>query len=154
MKDLKQKLIVEQLNNKLQKFVPLLNNKRPEKGWIQSIRKAYKMSLRQFGERLKVTVQSAKGIEKREEEGSISIKSLEDAGKALNMKLVYGFVPMDGSIEKTIEIRAREVALEIVKMTSNTMDLEDQKNSTKRLKKAVEDKVQQLIYEMPRHLWD
>jgi len=154
MKDLKQKLMIEQLDNKLLKYAPLLTNTMPEKGWIQSIRKAYKMSLRQFGERLGVTIQSATGVEKREEEGSITIKSLEEAGQALNMKLVYGFVPMNGSIEKTIETRAKELALEIVKTTSNTMALEDQKNTSQRLKKAVEDKAQQLIYEMPRHLWD
>lgn len=58
------------------------------------------MSFRQFGERLGLTPPSAESIEKREREGSITLKSLEEAGKALNMKLVYGFVPMDGSIKR------------------------------------------------------
>src|SRR5690606_28716623 len=103
---------------------------------------------------LGVTPQGAEAIEKREKEGTITLKSLEEAGKALNMKLVYGFVPMDGSIEKTIENRARELALKIVGTTSNTMALEDQQNTNERLKKAVDEKTRQLVYEMPRHLWD
>ena len=93
-------------------FEILLKNPVPKKGWVQAIRKAYKMSLRQFGERLHITAPSAEGIEKREKEGTITLRSLEDAGRALNMKLVYGFVPIDGSIENTIKNRAKEVALD------------------------------------------
>lgn len=154
MKDTKHQLMIDQLDTKLKIYAPLIKVNTPDKGWLHVIRKAYKMSYRQFGKRIGITAPSAAGIEKREKEGSITLKSLEDAGKALNMKLVYGFVPIDGSIEKTIENKARELALEIVKMTSNTMTLEDQENTNQRLKKAVRDKTNQLIYEMPRHLWD
>lgn len=154
MKDLKQKLIIEQMDAKLKEFIPLLKNQSPESGWLNAIRTSLKMSLRQFGERMDVTRQGAENLEKREKDGAITLKSLEEAGQSLNMKLVYGFVPMDGSIEKTIENRAKELALKIVKTTSNTMVLEDQENSGERLKKAIDDKAKQLIYEMPRHLWD
>ncbi|MDA9056382.1 mobile mystery protein A [Flavobacteriaceae bacterium] len=154
MKDLKQKLMIGQLDSKLQMFIPLLETSLPENGWINAIRTSFKMSLRQFSERLGISSNSAKSIEKREKEGAITLKSLEEAGRVLNMKFVYGFVPMEGSIEKTIENKARKLAIEIVKTTSNTMALEDQKNTKKRLKKAVEEKTKQLVYEMPRHLWD
>lgn len=142
------------MDTKLKEFIPLLKNQPPESGWLNAIRTSLKMSFRQFGNRMSLTPQGAEGIEKREKDGSITLRSLEEAGRALNMKLVYGFVPMDGSIEKTIEKRARDIALEIVKTTSNTMALEDQENTSKRLKKAVKDKAKQLVYEMPRHLWD
>ena len=154
MKDLKQKLMIGQLDSKLQMFIPLLETSLPENGWINAIQTSFKMSLRQFSERLGISSNSAKSIEKREKEGAITLKSLEEAGRVLNMKFVYGFVPMEGSIEKTIENKARKLAIEIVKTTSNTMVLEDQKNTKKRLKKAVEEKTKQLVYEMPRHLWD
>ena len=154
MKDSKQRLMIEQLDNKLQVYAPLVQIVIPDKGWLHVVRKAYKMSFRQFSERLGLTPSSAENIEKREREGSITLKSLEEAGRALNMKLVYGFIPMDGSIEKTIENRARALALEIIQTTSNTMALEDQENTNERLQKAVEEKASQLIYEMPRHLWD
>ena len=154
MRDSKQKLMIEQLDSKLQAYVPLLNTTVPNKGWLHVIRKAYKMSFRQFGERIGIKAQSAEGYEKREKDGNITLKSLEEAGRALNMKLVYGFVPKEGSIEKTIENRARELAFEIVKTTSNTMALEDQENTNKRLQKAVEDKTKQIVDKMPRYLWD
>lgn len=154
MKDLKQKLIIEQMDSKLKEFVPLLVNQPPENGWINAIRTAFKMSLRQFGERLKMTPQGAENIEKREKDRTITIKSLEEAGRALNMTLVYGFVPVNGSIKQIIENRAKELAFEIVKTTSHTMALEDQVNTDKRLKTAIDDKAKQLIYEMPRYLWD
>jgi len=153
MKDSKQRLMIEQLDNKLQVYAPIAQPI-PYKGWLHVIRKAYKMSFRQFGERIGINASSAENVEKRERERSITLKSLEEAGRALNMKLVYGFIPMDGSIEKTIENRARALALEIIKTTSNTMALENQENTNERLKKAVEEKASQLIYEMPRHLWD
>lgn len=154
MKDSKQKLIIEQLDKKLKNYNPLLRESIPQKGWINAVRVALKMSFRQFGKRMGLTPQGAINIEKREKDGSLTLKNLEEAGRALNMKLVYGFVPLDDSLEKMIENRARELAVEIVKTTSNTMALEDQKNTDKRLQKAVEDKAKQLVYEMPRHLWD
>lgn len=154
MKDLKQKLMIEQLDAKLQQFAPLLHHAVPQKGWLNSIRMALKMSLRQFGDRMTITPQATEGIEKRERDKSITLKRLEEAGRALNMKLVYGFVPMDGSLEKMIEKKAKELALEIVQSTSDTMALENQKNSDERLRKAVVDKSKQLSYEIPRYLWD
>ena len=154
MKDSNHKLMVEHLDNKLKVYIPLLSTTVPDKGWIHVIRTAFKMSYRQFGERLGVTAPSARHIEKREKEGSLTLKSLEEAGRVLNMKLVYGFVPMNDSIEKTIENRARELALEIVRTTSSSMALEDQENTNVRLQKAVEDKTNQIIDKMPRYLWD
>ena len=146
-------LMIEQLDAKLQLYQPLLGINPPERGWLHAIRKAYKMSLRQFGQRLGITPPSAEHIEKREREGSITLKSLEEAGKALNMKLVYGFVPIDGSLQCSIELRAKELAREIVIATSNSMALEDQQNTDQRIEKAIEEKARQIIYEMPGYLW-
>jgi len=100
MKDSKHKLMIEQLDKKLQVYAPLVNINIPDRGWIHVIRKAYKMSFRQFGERIGITAPSAENIEKREREGSITLKSLEEAGRALDMKLVYGFVPMQSQRSK------------------------------------------------------
>jgi hypothetical protein len=49
----------------------------------------------------------------------------------LDMQLVYGFVPNDGSLDALIEKRAKELATQIVMRTANTMKLEDQANSKK-----------------------
>ena len=57
----------------------------------------------------------------------------------MDMQLVYGFVPNDGSLDALIERRANELATKIVLRTSNTMKLEDQGNSNKRIQKAIEE---------------
>ena len=93
-------------------------------------------------------------MEQREKDGSISLKSLRETARALDMELVYGFVPKDGSLDALIDRKARELARQIVSRTSNTMNLEDQGNSDARLSKAIEERTAMLKYEMPKLLWD
>jgi predicted DNA-binding mobile mystery protein A len=154
MKTANQKLLIEQLDRKLIPFKDLEAIVIPPKGWINTTRTALKMSLRQLGNRLNISPQSVKELENRESNGSLTIKSLKEAGLALNLKLVYGFVPMDGSIEKIIENRAFELAREIVARTSQSMKLENQENKEERLKKAIEIKAREIIDKMPKILWD
>jgi len=97
---------------------------------------------------------SSREVEQREENGSITLNSLSQAAQALDMRLVYGFIPKDGSLQAIIENRARELAKEIVLKTSHTMALEDQETSNERRKEAIEDRTKQIVYEMPRYLWD
>ena len=70
------------------------------------------------------------------------------------MHLVYGLVPKDGSIEKLIDRKAKELATRIVLRTSNTMKLEDQENTQQRLKKAIEERTAVIKNELPKILWD
>lgn len=70
------------------------------------------------------------------------------------MKLVYGFVPKDGSLDALIERKAKELAMQIVMRTSQTMLLEEQANTEERLKKAIEDRTNELKRDMPKTLWD
>ena len=154
MKDLKQRLLIEQVDRKLRVFSSLKSFNVPEKGWIHTIRTALKMTLRQFGQRLDINPSSAKNIEKREKEGAITLRALREAASALDMQLVYGFIPTDGSLEAMIEKKAEELATQIVQRTSQTMNLEDQGNSQERIKNAIKQQMEELKYELPRTLWD
>jgi len=154
MKTANQKLLIEQLDRKLEPFKGLETLVMPPKGWLNTSRSALKMSLRQLGSRLKISPQSVKEIEEREANGSLTIKSLREAGLALNLKLIYGFIPLEGSIEKMIENRALELAREIVARTSQSMQLENQENKEERLKKAIAIKSKEIIDKMPKYLWD
>ena len=154
MKDAKQQLIIEQTERKLELFRPLIQVVIPEKGWIHTFRSSLKMSMRQLGDRLKITAQSVKEIEEREVNGSITIKSMNEIARVLDMKFVYGFVSQHESLEKMIEKRAFEIASEIVLRTNNTMTLEDQQNSEQRIKKAIEEKTIEIKNQMPKYLWD
>ena len=76
------------------------------------------MSLRQLGERLHITPQGVRDLEKREKEGAITINTLKEVGRVLDMDLVYGFISRHNSLEDMIEERAREIAEEVVLRTS------------------------------------
>jgi len=150
----KEKLIIEQLDRKLLKLSYLADLSIPPEGWIRTIRTALRMSLRQLGRRLDISAPSVKEIEQREKLGTISLKVLKQAGNALNMKFIYGYIPESTTIQKMIEERALELAKEIVTRTSISMSLEDQENSPDRIQAAITAKAQELKDEMPRYLWD
>ena len=126
----------------------------PPTGWIKAIRLSLGMSLEQLGKKLSITKQSIRDVELREQEGTVSIKSLREAARALDMQLVYGFVPNDGSLEALIDRKAKELATQIVLRTSNTMKLEDQENSKERIEKAIQERAYAIKNEMPKTLWD
>jgi predicted DNA-binding mobile mystery protein A len=150
----KQKLIRDQLDNKIIKFSHLQEVIVPSEGWIYSIRQGINMSLRQLGQRMSITPQSVKEIEEREKNGTISIKVLKQVAAALNMSFVYGFIPSEKTLEGMIEKRAIELAKSIVERTSIQMGLEDQKNTPERIEKAIKEKTAEIMQEMPRILWD
>ncbi|MEA3478140.1 MAG: mobile mystery protein A [Bacteroidota bacterium] len=152
--DSTQKLIIDQIDRRLRDFKSVRNPLVPGKGWIYSIRIALKMSMRQLGNRLKITPQSVKEIEEREVNGSITINSLREAGEALDMKLFYGFIPKKEGIDKMIEERAFEIAKEIVLRTSQTMMLEDRENIQERLDSAIREKAMEIKNTMPKYLWE
>lgn len=147
-------LQIQQLNSKMQAFTGPAKAGMPPTGWIKAIRVAIGMSLQQMGNRLSITKQSMQDIEKREKEGTITLNALKDAAAALDMQLVYGFVPKDGTLEKMIDRKAKELAARIVLRTSNTMKLEDQGNTDTRIKKAIEEKAAVFKNELPKILWD
>jgi len=150
----KKSLQLQQLNSKMLGFASLQQVAMPPTGWIRAIRTAIGMSMQQLGNKLNVSKQGVMDIEKREKDGSITIKSLREIGRVMDMQLVYGFVPNDGSLNALIEKRATELATQIVMRTANTMKLEDQANSKKRIAAAIKERAIAIQNEMPKILWD
>ena len=150
----KNSLQLQQLSRKL-KLLPNGNEFIvPPTGWINAIRTTLGISLQQLAKKMSITKQSVQEIEIREKDGSITLKSLKEVAKVMDMQLVYGFVPNDGSLEALIDRKARELATEIVKRTSNTMKLEDQENSVNRINTAIQERTESIKMEMPKILWD
>lgn len=154
MKRKNRMLIIQQMDRKLKALEAVRLLSLPDEGWLKSIRHALGMSQRQLGDRLGITAQSVREMEQREKEGGITLNTLKDAGNALEMRLVYGFIPHNGSLEEMIEKRAYALAKSIVHRTSNSMRLEDQENSDDRIKSSIEDMVQELKRDLPGKLWD
>jgi predicted DNA-binding mobile mystery protein A len=151
---MKQTLILNQLDAKIKRLNSTSIGELPSTGWINATRLALGMSQEQLGKKLQITRQSVQELEKREKEGTITLKTLKEVAKAMDIQLVYGFIPNQGSLEALIEKKASELATRIVMRTSNSMKFEDQQNSDKRLQKAIKERTRMLVNEMPKILWD
>jgi predicted DNA-binding mobile mystery protein A len=149
-----QKLIVDQIDRKISQFQGLSRISLPDQGWIRSIRIALNMTLKQLGKRLNITPPSVKEIEDREKNGTISINILKKFGEAMDMKFVYGFIPQKGSISEIINQQAYEVAKNIVLRTAKNMELEDQLVLNDQIEKAINEKKNEIIRELPKYLWE
>ena len=150
----KNKILLDQIDNKIINLKSIEDITIPSNGWINAIRSALNMTLNQLGKRLSLPRQNVQAMEERESKGTISLNVLKKFANAMDMKLIYGFIPNEGSLDKIIEKRAYEIAKEIVGRTSVNMNLEDQKNSESRLKKAVKERAEEIKREMPKYLWD
>lgn len=150
----KKKLLIEQLDQKLKPFQKTEMVLVPDKGWINNIRATLNMTMAQLGSRLNMTRQGVKKIEESEAKGSISINSLKEVGKALNLKFVYGFVPYDGSIDSLVDLKAKKLAKKIVLRTNQNMKLENQGISDEKINQSIIDLAEEIKREMRKSLWD
>ncbi len=150
----RKKLLIEQLDRKLKPFKGTEKVIIPDKGLINSIRTTLNMTLEQLGSKLDITRQGAKKVEESEALGAISLKSMKEIGKVLNMQFVYGFVPKNGSVENLINQKTEELAKKIVLRTSQNMKLENQGNTDEQIKRAIDDLADELKREMHKSLWD
>ena len=146
----KKSLQVQQLNTKMLSFAILQEVTIPPTGWIRAIRTTIGMSMRQLGKKLNVTKQGIMDIENRERDGSITLKSLREIARVMDMQLVYGLVPNDGSLDALIDKKAVEVAKQVVMRSAQTMTLEDQANSSIRIETAIRERAEAIKSEMPK----
>jgi predicted DNA-binding mobile mystery protein A len=148
------KLQRAQLHQKFAAFKGAENAMPPSVGWIKTVRVSLGMTLQQLANRLSVTKQNVSVLESSEAEGSITLKRLREVANGLDMNLVYGFVPKDGSIDQLIDRKAKALATQIVSRTSATMRLEDQENHPERIERAIQERTERIKQELPKSLWD
>jgi predicted DNA-binding mobile mystery protein A len=130
----------------LRDVVPLA----PPRGWIRAIREALGMTLADLGRRLNVTKQAVLQMETSEADGSIRLATLRRAAEALDCTLVYALVP-NGSLDETVDHRARTVATRDVERAHHTMLLEAQAGGTEDRERLVEEFAEQV--KDSRDLW-
>ena len=154
MKSSKVQFFLDETQDKLNPFSVLKSEIKPDNGWVNAIRVSIKMSLRQLGERLNITPQGVRDLENREKEGAITINTLKEVARVLDMDLVYGFISRHDSLEDMIDERAREIAEEVVLKTQQTMQLDNQRKSDHDIKKVIQQKTYEISSKMPSYLWD
>ena len=150
----KQKIIIEQLDQKLKPFSQTRKILVPQLGWVNTIRTSLNMTMAQLGAKLNITRQGVKRIEESEAKGSITLNSLKDVANAMDLKLVYALVPKNGTINDLINVKAEELAKKIVLRTNQNMKLEDQGIGDKKLAKTIKELAEELKREMKKSLWD
>lgn len=146
-------LKLQLMSNKLGVFKALNEVVIPHEGWIRAIRESLNMTLQQLANRLGVSKEAVRRLEQREQEEAITLESLRKVGQALDMKLVYGFITMDDSLEDYVNRRAREVAREIIERTHRQMILEGQQVDYDALQKAIESSAEVMVNDVDRQLW-
>ena len=150
----KKQLLIEQLDQKLDKFKDAGMVLVPQKGWIKIIRTTLNMTRDQLGVKLRLTKGAIQKIEEREATGQITINKLRDVGHAMDMQFVYGFVPKEGTIDNLINLKAEKLAQKIVLRTNQNMKLEDQGIGDEKINKTIKDLAYEIKREMRKSLWD
>jgi predicted DNA-binding mobile mystery protein A len=148
------RLLVDQLERRLSLFSEAAKAPVPVKGWIHNIRTSLNMTLEQLGQKLNRTKQAVNRIETSEASGSITINLLREAGNELDMRLVYGFVPNSGSVDKLIDNKARALAEKIVLRANHNMLIENQATSEEAVQNSIQELAADLKREMKKSLWD
>src|ERR1700743_3457110 len=115
----------QQLDKRFVDLAPLANALRPEKGWIKAVREALGMTTAQLGKRLGVSQQRAAMMEKAEADGSITLRSLEQAAQSLGCRVIYVLYPEE-PLHATMRARAEAIADSQLRAVEQTMRLEDQ----------------------------
>jgi predicted DNA-binding mobile mystery protein A len=147
-------LLIEQLDQKLNKFNGAGMAIVPQKGWINTIRTTLNMTREQLGTKLRLTKGAVQKIEEREATGQITLNKLKVVGHALDMQFVYGFIPNDGTIDNLISLKAEKLAKKIVLRTNQNMKLENQGIGDEKINKTITDLANEIKREMRKSLWD
>lgn len=150
----KRKLMVDQLDQKLQPFLDTRHIIVPERGWIHTIRTTLNMTMAQLGSKLGITRQAVNKIEESEANGKISISRLKEIAKVMDLKLVYALVPNNDSINELINVKAKKLARKIVLRTNQNMILEDQGIGDEKISETIDEVAYEIEREMKKSLWD
>ncbi len=142
--------LVKDLDSEL---TSLKNIQKPQRGWINTVRRIINMSLRQVGKKLNMTDQAIYNMEQREQEGVITLDKLKKVAQVFDMQLVYAFVP-NKSLEAMIDERALALAKKLVQRTNQTMTLEEQSVAREKLGAQIEEIKTELKNRLDTILWD
>lgn len=147
MNSLKQLVKLDKEISKAPKVLP------PKNGWITTLRKVLNMSMEQLGKRADISTQGIHAIEKREQEGTITLNKLRELANVLEMDLCYMLIPRT-SLENFVEKRAQEIAQKIVMKSHQTMKLENQEVSKRALQTQTKELAEELKKNVSSLLWE
>ena len=152
MKDL-DLLRLEQVEDLVRFFRPLLTSQPPRTGWVRAIREALGITNVQLAKRLNKRPQTIEDMQKYEAHGTIKLQTLRELADALGCRLVYAIVPPKPLAEMRRD-RALTLARYQMENVSHTMKLEAQGVSPAEEEKELQRLMTKLLMGNPKHLWD
>lgn len=128
---------------------------RPKGGWLRDVRTALGMTGRQLAVRLGLSGSSAVAeLERREQQDSITLRSLRNAANALGCELVYALVPHDANFEAMVVRHARLMAMRNVQQVSRQMQLEAQGVDSAVHNETIKEMTDMFVARLERRMWD
>jgi predicted DNA-binding mobile mystery protein A len=141
------------LDNRFLELSALTKLQRPPKGWVRAIRDALGMTTGQYARRLGVSQPRVVELEKSEQNGNLTLNTLQRAAEALGCRLIYVLVP-EHPLEETVTKRAELIAERQSQAVEQTMRLEDQAVKDKRAAQALRRQMVEELLRHPKRLWD
>jgi predicted DNA-binding mobile mystery protein A len=110
------------------------------------------MNTSQLAKRLNVSQPNIAQLEQAEVNDTVTLASLRRVAHAMDCELIYAIVPKT-SLEEIIEQQAYKIAVDQLKRTSHTMQLEQQGVTKKQQKELLKELVLTLIQGKPKKIW-
>lgn len=157
MNDKYKKITREQNSRFVNQVAGLATISPPKEGWIKTVRTALAMSGAALSKRLGGHRTTAAYLERSEQDGSITIKKMQEVAKAMHCRFVYALVPEGGpddTIEKIIDRQADLIARPIVEKSNVHMMLEEQQIGKAQIEKEIDRLKKQIIDDLPRDFWE
>jgi len=124
MKNAYQLLFMRQVDAKL-KQLKALRQLQPNQGWITYIREALSLPTAQLAKLMGFKQSSVFAMERREQDKTITLETLDKLANAMGCDLVYAFVPKT-SLEDFVEKKRKSLIEKLITQTHLTMSLEKQ----------------------------
>lgn len=121
-------------------------------GWLKTVRQALGMSGAQLARRLGVTKGRISQVEAAEQDGGVTLKTMQSVAGAMNCRFVYAVIP-EKEVELVIKDQAVKKAKERVKAASTQMALEAQALGEEKLNAQIERIASEIVDRMPSDLW-
>jgi predicted DNA-binding mobile mystery protein A len=153
------KIAQEQNSNLINQVAGQWSASPPRDGWIKTVRSALAMSGTALSKRLGGHRTTAAYLERSEQDGSITLKKMQQVAGAMQCRFVYALVPdsndnNSATIESIIEAQAERKARSIIKLADTQMARERQQLSAAQTEREVQRLKQQLLMELPRDFWE
>ena len=151
--DDKDYLRLQQIEEAIRPFRPLVDTLPPRRGWIRAIQQALGITNRELARRLHLKPQSIEDMQEYEAKETIKLQTLRKLAEALNCRLVYAVIPNKPLEEMRLE-QARRVAQRQLNPVAHSMSLEAQGVSDADQKSELDRLVEKLLAGNPRKLWE